>query len=367
MWLLKSETHRKNNQNDYITSIVDTFSNTLNQKKRYIKKNQQQLLDTFETNSDTEKDEISIKDINIESVLSQIEVLDRNHNYYAQGFSSHIFLVEADAKNGLKKKVLIIKDRIEKDSTSNNKILNEYNAFVNSYKLIKESDISNISIPKPYWVINNHEGEMMLMLEYIPGITLFWFKTWSCLPILHKELEDNLWKEKTQSLIWNIDYTLLKTDKEIKEAMHTLLSAFRLHCKKDFYEEYLDFFEKYNFSDAYKWVWFETQMARVFDKLAKNNKLWFLDKKSVSLIKDELMDSFTMFHKNNIYHNDVNHRNIILGEDGKIYIIDFDKTTSTLKPNKANIDPKYLDTYRWVYIEWDFRIIEHFSALEKTI
>jgi thiamine kinase-like enzyme len=58
------------------------------------------------------------------------------------------------------------------------------------------------------------------------------------------------------------------------------------------------------------------------------------------------VDSFTMFHKNNIYHNDVNHRNIILGEDGKIYIIDFDKTTSTLKANKANIDPKYLDTYR---------------------
>ena len=367
MRLKEGNPEKANTQNNYIHSIMDTFSNKLNSKKNYIDRSKQQLAHTLGMENKNEWDEISLQDINLEAVLSQVEVLDKKHEYYARWFSSHIFLVEADTKNGTKRKLLIIKDRIEKNKNSNNKVLNEYNAYVNAYQLVKESDISEIAIPKPYWVVNNHDWEMMLMLEYIEWITLFGLKIGSVLPILHQELEKNLWKEKIKTLIWEADYSLLKSDREIKEAMHKLLNIFRFHCKKDFYEEYLDFFERYNLSDAYKWVWFESKMAGVFDKLAQNHKLGFLDKNSVSFIKNELIDTFQLLHKNEVYHNDVNHRNIILWEDWKVYIIDFDKTTSIPKVNKANPDPKYMDTYRWTYIEWDFRIINHFSALEKTI
>lgn len=366
MWLLKSEINKSNTQNNYINSIVDTFSNTLNPRKTHIKKSQQQLLNAFEENKSTESNEISIKDINIESILAQVELLDKDKKYYAQGFSSHIFLVETNWEHGVKK-VLIIKDRINKNKTSNNKILNEYNAYINSYKLLKSSDISHIAIPKSYWVINNHDWEMMLMLEYIEGMTLFALKVWTVLPILYKELEQNLWKEKMNALLWDIDYSTLKSDKEIKDAMYTLLTTFRTHCNTGFYEEYLDFFERYHTSDAYKGVWFESQMARVYDKLSKEHKLWFLNKNSISTIKDQLVDTFELLHKNNIYHNDVNHRNIMLGKDGKIYIIDFDKTTDIPKVNKAHPDPKYMETYRWAYIEGDFRIINHFEALKSEI
>jgi serine/threonine protein kinase len=46
-------------------------------------------------------------------------------------------------------------------------------------------------------------------------------------------------------------------------------------------------------------------------------------------IFEKIKNTITALHKNNIYHNDLHERNIMIGENGKVYIIDFGSADST--------------------------------------
>lgn len=305
--------------------------------------------------------------VNSEYILSQIETFEKNNQNYSQWHAAKIFLVEVFLW-GEKKKLLIIKDLLKKDENSNAKIINEYSKYLQSYKLLSNLWNNLIQIPKPYGIMNDHEWNVILILDFIQWMTLFSFKISIVLPILYNVLKKDIWEEKTTKLLGNKNlYDNLKTDKEIKEALFKILNTFRFNNNNEFYKEYLNFFEKYNASDVYKWIRAESQMAKIYDNLSKEYNIWLLSGDNINTIQNFLIENIWILNKNNIYHNDMNQRNIILWDDWKIYIIDFDKSTDKPRKNNNNIDPKYIAEHNWVLLEWDFKIIKDFYSLKKSL
>jgi serine/threonine protein kinase len=274
------------------------------------------------------------------------------------------------------KKFLIIKSLFKQDDESraniNKRILNEYQLYLQSHHVFSKSENSIIQVPKTYWVFNDHEWYMMLMMDYISWMTLFAFKVSLILPILYRKLQQDIWTQRTIELLWSDkEYKNLTTDKEIKNALLVILRAFRHHNAWDFYQEHLYFFEKYDQWKAYNWTYAESQMANIYDSLSSEHALWMFSEKTLTYIQDALFDGVQKLHDNDIYHNDMNQRNLILWTDGKIYIIDFDKSSTMLqKPPISKLsgllwDPKYWPKYKWKSIEGDFKIIKCFDRFIK--
>ncbi len=303
--------------------------------------------------------------INTEYILSQIDILEKNNDYYSQWFAAKIFLVEAFV-SWEQKKLLIIKDLSNKNDNSNKKILNEYSQYLDSYKLLWNQWDSLVRIPKPHWILNDHQWNMILILDFIPWMTIFSFKISIILPILYDILIRDLWNDKVFELLWSKEkYINLKTDKEVKSALLKTLEIFRFNNRGDFYEQYLNFYDKSCSSDAYKGTWLESQMAKIFDNMTEEYNLGMIKKENIHKIKTSLISNILLLNKNNIYHNDMNQRNVILWENGYIYIIDFDKSTNIPKKSNNMRDINYIQKYNWQVIDWDFKVINLFNSLEK--
>jgi RIO-like serine/threonine protein kinase len=90
---------------------------------------------------------------------------------------------------------------------------------------------------------------------------------------------------------------------------------------------------------------------------------------NMSCIQDALHDAIQSLHDGSLYHNDMNQRNVILWTDGKIYIIDFDKSSHQKPPQdklfSSFFDPRYIRTYKWKMLDGDFNIIKYFNSLIK--
>ena len=318
----------------------------------------------------------NMNSINTENILSQIEEFEEKKEFYAEWFASKIFLVEASVW-WQQKKLLVIKNLLKQSWESrddvNKRILNEYQLYLQSYHVLSKTENSIVQVPKTYWVLNDHEWYMMLMLDYVSWMTLFAFKVSLILPVLYRQLQKDIWIERTMELLWpDKKYTNLTIDKEIKTALLEVLHVFRHHNSWDFYNEHLYFFEKYFKWQAYSWTYAEAKMANIYDSLSSDIDLWVFSQNDLLHVQDALLNGIQNLHDNDIYHNDMNQRNIILWTDGKIYIIDFDKS-STIPPNTnfvSNLsglmwDPKYLPKYKWKYLDGDFKIIRSFEHLIK--
>ncbi len=347
-----------------LDNLTKNIKNTLNKTKEISDLTWNTLIENLSNNIANEEKTIA-SSINGEYILSQIEAFERDNNYYDQWHSARIFLVEVFI-GGLQKKLLIIKDLLKKDKNSNKKILNEYLEYLESHKILSTDWNKFIRVPKTHWVLNDHEWNTILLLDFIPWMTIFSFKVSSILPILYSILKKDIWEEKTVNLLWKSEqYNNLRTDKENKNALLKILQTFRFYNPWQFYNTHLSFYDKYSSSDAYKWTRAESQMAKIFDSLADEYNLGTLPNEHISLIKDSFIENIKILHKHNIYHNDMNQRNIILWEDWYIYIIDFDKAANSPKKTNLNMDPKYLPEYKWIFIEWDFKVINHFNSFEK--
>jgi hypothetical protein len=212
---------------------------------------------------------------------------------------------------------------------------------------------------------------MMIIMKFIPWMTVFGLKISLILPKLYEKFKAAVWENKAIEILWpESNYNKLTTDTRLKEAMLNILDAFYRHGQNDFYEEHLSYFSKYKSSDFYGWIRLENQMANTFDSLSKILPMWFLDEKEITTIKDHLMDNISLLNENQIFHNDMNQRNLIIWENGKIYIIDFDKAWKEIGSMAAkaakNKDPKYVHYYKNKAIEWDYRALEHFTSFIKT-
>lgn len=349
------------NHHSIIIENLDRNIKLKNKKNDVIKKTQNDISDSFW------KEENILTSINHELILKQMEIFEKNEEYYAKWHAAKIFLIEVPVW-WTKKKLLILKDLLKKNDFSNDKILNEYSQYLKSHQLLSNSWDKLVQIPKPYWVINDHDWNVVLILDYISWMTLFSFKVSLILPILYDQLVKDIWIEKTINLLWERKlYENLKTDKKNKESLLKILSVFRFNNNGDFYKKYLSFYNKYSVSDAYKWTRAEYQMAKIYDLLSTEYNLWLLSNKQITYIKDSLVENIWILNQNNIYHNDMNQRNIILWDDGILYIIDFDKAKNKPKTNKYWPDPKYMQKHKWIYLEWDFKIIKDFSSLEKSL
>lgn len=354
-----SETKKESNHSIIIERLNKNIDK-LNRNEKIKEKTKEKISDVF-----SENNWIILSWINNEYILEQIEEFEKNNEYYSQWHAAKIFLIEVFFWWN-KKKLLIIKDLLKKNANSNEKILNEYSQYIKSHQILSNAWNDLVCIPKTYWLLNDHKWNIVLILDFIPWMTLFGFKISIVLPILYDVLKKDLWDINIFNYLWSKElYCNLKTDKEIKTALLKILDIFYFHNRWDFFQTYLKFYEKYRVSDAYKWTWSELQMAKIYDSLKDSHDLWLLSKKNITCIQDSLIENISILQKNNIYHNDMNQRNIILWDDGKIYIIDFDKSTNNPKQNKSNIDPKYIPVHKWISLDWDFKIIGAFSALEK--
>lgn len=362
----EDENNRMNPQN-YVSQICNNFATNLKNKKWDIVKNNKTKL--LENLWDDNSFQIDWK--NHDYIVSQIKELEDKKEYFAQWNNGKIYLIEIPTALW-KKKILVIKCQLRDSAQWNKRTLDEYHYYLQSHNVIKSQNNDLIKIPKTYGVINDDIGNVMIMMDYVPWMTVFALKTSIILPILYKKLEEEIWIENTLKYLWNIDnYNNLKTDKEIKAAALKILDTFYFNNNQsEFYNTYLDFYDRYRSSSSYWWIMMETRISRIFDSLADEYNLWFIESDGIEKIQDSLIETFDLLHSNKIYHNDLNSRNIIIWEDGKIYIIDFDKSSNTpfvrdIKLSSMLWDPKYSKKFKWKSVEWDFKVIYHFDKFFK--
>jgi len=78
-----------------------------------------------------------------------------------------------------------VKSRLKSGTTANLKIMNEYGFLVSAHKRLNLEESINIKVPRPYGVLNDHEGSLLLVMDYIEGVTVFSYKTSKVLPIMY--------------------------------------------------------------------------------------------------------------------------------------------------------------------------------------
>ena len=86
--------------------------------------------------------------------------------------------------------------------------------------------------------------------------------------------------------------------------------------------------------------------------------------------RDKLAKSLKALHKAGIYHRDLHHRNIMLGKDGEVHIIDFGKSKQ-VEPGRTAVDVE--DIYgadsekSWLRDEEILNVFEEFSVSKRTL
>ncbi len=176
----------------------------------------------------------------------------------------------------------------------------------------------DIWIPKLYWHFEDaEENESYIIMDYIQGKTLF-----------SKVVDKICWVDT-------------KNDQEAIK----ILSNF-VHEQTGSY--WLELEELYNFLKDY---------------IEKHNIKLFSYHKGLKL-KHSLKHFFSHIHKNWFYHRDVgnNRRNIIVWDDGKLYVIDFGHSLITNK--KWDLDPSELQE---IYLQFKKGNEAQFYPRDETI
>ncbi len=304
-------------------------------------------------------------------IVRSVEEKELRGDIFANGFNGKIFLIEHPLNH---KKYLAVKSRLKSGTSANLKMMNEYGFLVSAHKKLNLEESNPVKVPKPYWLLNDHEGSLLLVMDYIDGVTVFSYKTSKVLPIMYTFIANHCHGSDSASEhfknLWNEEeYQWLKTDKEIKEKFGKLINYLYIYASES--SLYRDYFSFYSHAHNRAGILYESSMAKIYDKMKSNGlidpKSW-LSPEIIESIKDHLASAITTLHKNDIYHNDLNYRNIMLGEDGNIYIIDFDKADIHYSKNieQARKDStKYTSSHKGIYLQWDYRCLLFFDAISQ--
>ncbi len=295
-------------------------------------------------------------------IFNYMHSINKETDYYSEGYNGRVYVVDVTINEGKHQKFLVVKCR--KNQDENEKLIFEYYNHLKMYRFSKKYNSPFIWVPKVYGIKNDDDGEMYLIMDFIEGMTLYSYKLSKVLPLLYQELVKEMGELKAKEILWPIeDYSDCKIDKDIKKKIELLLSVFKRYPENEFYDNYLWDFSLHQM----EWTYKEQKQARIFDRLSADFGLWSLSPNTVEVLQDALVAYISSMHQEWLYHNDTTHRNIILGEDGKIYFIDFDKSgTERERPRQAklSISDRHTKKYKWHYIEGDYRVIGDLDSLK---
>ena len=169
-----------------------------------------------------------------QQIEHQLSSLDKEKDYYGQWFAGKVYLVTVDIWNE-KKDLLIVKQR----NDNSNKILHEYNNHLRFQKFHKQHASWLIGIPHVYGVHNDHAGDMYLVMDFIPWMTLYTYKMSKSLVVIYDELL-SLAPDAVESLPSRQTVVNVARDKDAKEIFIHLLSVFTQYASQStFYKRYL--------------------------------------------------------------------------------------------------------------------------------
>ena len=358
------------------TNLKKNFSRTVNsdtlqRMNRMKDKHAQDIWTILQWGNWSQKEVINPQSFRSD-ILRQVNEQEVKSEHFAEGFAGKIYLVELALGEKIKKLTVIKKSKKYWEKIDNTSILHEYNYHSQAHAFFANSNIYGIDTPEIYWTVNWLNWEILLVMEYIEGLTIFSYKNISTLLYI-VDLLKNHQIEWYSDLIIQIELILSQNphDMDIKKLMITVCDAF----SKDENPIIRNFFDKYISSswvpyttarDRIQWVFFEKYLVNIFDKLSKDVWLWIFDDTTKQSIKDRLQNAI-LWLNTVLYHNDVNTRNVILWEDGKIYLIDYDK--ADIKPS-ALLTKTYKESRRMSYEKhngreniYDLDILNHFSLL----
>lgn len=298
-------------------------------------------------------------------IFEHMHTIDKEKDYYSEWYNGRVYVVDVTLDGGKHQKLLVIKCR--KNTQENEKLIFEYYNHIKMFKFSNKMASPFIWVPKVYGIKNDNDGEMYLIMNFIEGMTLYSYKLSKVLPLLYQELEKEIWTQNAQSLLGSSDqYNDCKTDKDIKLKIERMIAIWKRFPESAFYQAYLADFSLRQM----EWTFMEQKQARIFDRLSGDFWLGTLSPNTVEVLQDAMVDYLTQMHQEGLYHNDVTHRNIILWEDGKIYLIDFDKAGPKRQlPVQARLsqNERYQRKYKGIPLHGDYKIIGDLDSLKMNV
>ena len=301
---IKSKEKWKSKTNDFEIKDAVTENNT---KKKENKNNNEIIF------LDDELDE-ELK----AQIIAIIQEKEKNKEYYAKWTEWIIFKIPITNKEWKTKEILVAKKRFDK------KIENEYYIQDKVQKLLPIwKDI--VRVPELKWRIDTIDWDSYIIMDFIKGKTLY------------TSIIEKILSKKTWSTI------VLENDAQADQ-------FFLKFCPK----------------------WLDPNNAedqKTIDNIYKREATWIkiFDNWTGTLYEEAIKDFINIIHKNWIYHRDLHEKNIILWEDGNIYIIDFGKSkeTQTIEDCKDIYYEYYWENDYGIYQD-DKIICEKIKELTKT-
>ena len=270
-----------------------------------------------------------------------------------------------------------------KDSTENKLLYDEYEFLRQARVLIKDqSTINNyVDVPKLYWLVPDSAWINYIVMDFIEWKTLYNIFLRNAIIVIYQEYSQ-IMKHKENYLDISLKYawiisacesnTFLK-DKNLEIAFEDLCIEFENQDPdnqlfKTIWSRWT-FYEMKTNKKLFAWKRKEMHYTQIAWNIAKS-RLHTYDKRKRK-IDQPLIDCISLFNKNNIYHNDLTSRNIIFGDDKKLYLIDYGLATSQPKTSTAlmrKMEPASSRNtpnpmlYLWNSIEWDYKCL---SLLDK--
>lgn len=297
-------------------------------------------------------------------IQEKLNSLDLEKDLYSEWHQGKVYKISIEI-SGKKKEFIILKHRIGDRKESTEATFKEFRFHKQTYFLLQQHPeiAQHIWIPKLYGCLEKSDGFSYIVMDFIPGLTLYAAKIQAVLPIIYDDLVQNIGREKVVEHLWHKEsFIHITTDKEAKWAMDRIFSLPFVHdCLSKLekftaawwdipYDEYLEFWERIGIKnilqtkiqqDPFR---LEELYAGTFDKLKHQYALTIKDKKRIESVQHSWQEFVTIMNKEKIYHNDFRSRNIILGDDDKLYMLDFGlaDTQPIKKTEKINVGDQIL-------------------------
>ncbi len=344
----------------------DTWSN--------IKKNQNKVSKAIGTSKDRIFDVFgkvfSLTWPVLNTILEKLSLIDLDKDYFSQWFQWRVYKIDIDTEQWTKH-LLIVKNRVSNSRQIWNRIADEFwfQSLANEILRDNPTIAKHIDVPKIRGIINDVEWNQFLIMDYIESDTLFWYNVRNAIPTIYKAMKNKLW-DTINGYIDHYESIIQWTEYGLKKYIIKLMNIFcTFWYDTEFFRKYYPLWHQWDFSWVEDSKRLEEKINRICWKIRKDNAPskeveWIQDK------KDAAVDLLNLFHEKNIYHNDVTSRNILLWDDGKIYVIDFGSAThaprkqsdlqkSMSSPSAAN----YQRTYRNKTLEWDYKLVQMIQDL----
>lgn len=274
------------------------------------------------------------KETFISAIKSAIESI-KQEEIYASWSEWEIYRINIADTKGNVRELLVAKKRFDNNPD------NEYSLHERIWKLVQEWDA--VQVPKLWWKFS-HKGDNYIVMDFIRWKTLY-----------HKIAEwiiEKKAKEMEASATWKTEIEKNIAYQQASNLRNRINSA-----KSDSDVEHI-FLEWYEYDSK--------KTDEAFYRERGTVKIFWNDE--WEKYRDELRDFIKKMHENWFYHRDLHEKNIIFGDDGKIYVIDFGKSIyfdpKKWKPSKKNIYEEQMWEMIWSYSE-DEDIIWQIKWLTK--